>query len=504
MKITNPIAFFSYVRAVDEHEYGRLSELRKRLQGEVELQTGGSFPIFQDRNDIKWGQLWKERIKESVDSASFLIPIVTPSYFNSPACRDEFEAFEEREKTLGSKDLILPIYYVSCDVVEKITESADDPIAKVIRERNWADWRRYRFSDLKDPAVGSAIADLAVSIKARLDSLASIQAAAVDALSRKEDAPSVVRSKRRATLVKMKTHPRLTVRSTDVPELLPKGKVKVSSSVDRSEYYAFTKRYDEIIRAEELASPSEIAKLHAYLTMDIDPLSEENRNTLSRLRKRIELRVGRNDLCVCILIDNSGSMRGSKIRYTAAWTSLVVQNLEQCGVSTEVLGFTTRTWKGGQSRELWVSKGKPKQPGRLNDLRHIVYKEAGESLRKSEPSFALMLREGLLKENIDGEALLWAVERIQKIDAKKRMILVLSDGAPVDDSTLSESDGGFLSDHLSQAVNWIGVSKVVDSIVGLGIEYSDERFYPTMLSGSLDNIGILALEAVADFVESGA
>ena len=169
VKSRDPVAFFSYVRLVDEHEGGRLTEFRKRLSNEVEIHAGTPFPIFQDRNDIEWGQQWKERIEESIDAVTFLIPIVTPNFFESPACRDELETFLEREEKLERNDLILPVYYVDCPVLNDEEKRRADPLAEVIASRQRVDWRDLRFDPMTSPQVGKKLAQMAVQVRDALE-----------------------------------------------------------------------------------------------------------------------------------------------------------------------------------------------------------------------------------------------------------------------------------------------------------------------------------------------
>src|SRR6266446_5446210 len=168
-----PVAFFSYVRSDDAHDLGRISELRRKLEGEVQMQTCRAFHIFQDRNDISWGEQWKERIEGALRGVTFLIPIVTPSYFQSPACRAEFQTFLIRERELGEERLILPIYYVTCDEMDSDLETADE-IAAVLKARNWADWRGFRFKELTSPELREQIALLATTIKATIKVLETV------------------------------------------------------------------------------------------------------------------------------------------------------------------------------------------------------------------------------------------------------------------------------------------------------------------------------------------
>jgi len=179
---------------------------------------------------------------------------------------------------------------------------------------------------------------------------------------------------------------------------------------------------------------------------------------------------------VTLLIDNSGSMRGRPITIAAIAADILARTLERCGVKVEILGFTTKAWKGGQSREKWLSGGKPSNPGRLNDLRHIVYKAADAPWRRARRSLGLMLREGILKENIDGEALLWAFNRLLARPEQRRILMVISDGAPVDDSTLSVNAGNYLERHLRQVIETIENRSSVE-LVAIGIGHDVTRYY---------------------------
>jgi cobaltochelatase CobT len=182
------------------------------------------------------------------------------------------------------------------------------------------------------------------------------------------------------------------------------------------------------------------------------------------------------DTVVCLLIDNSGSMRGRPITVAAMSADILARTLERCGVKVEILGFTTRAWKGGMSRERWVAEGKPKNPGRLNDLRHIVYKDAEQPWRRARRNLGLMLREGLLKENIDGEALLWAHHRLLGRPEQRRIMMVISDGAPVDDATLSANPGNYLERHLRDVITWIETQSPVE-VTAIGIGHDVTRYY---------------------------
>jgi cobaltochelatase CobT len=194
------------------------------------------------------------------------------------------------------------------------------------------------------------------------------------------------------------------------------------------------------------------------------------------LSYKIERDTEFKDTVVSLLIDNSGSMRGRPISIAATCADVLARTLERCGVATEILGFTTRGWKGGQSREMWLAEGRPPLPGRLNDLRHIIYKRADQPYRHARKSLGLMMREGLLKENIDGEALLWAHNRVLARPEERRILLVISDGAPVDDSTASANGGTYLEKHLRQVIGWIEGRSTVE-LAAIGIGHDVTRYY---------------------------
>jgi cobaltochelatase CobT len=194
------------------------------------------------------------------------------------------------------------------------------------------------------------------------------------------------------------------------------------------------------------------------------------------LSYKIERDTEFKDTVVSLLIDNSGSMRGRPIAIAAICGDILARTLERCGVQTEILGFTTRGWKGGQSRETWLAAGRPPNPGRLNDLRHIVYKRADEPYRHARRNLGLMMREGLLKENIDGEALLWAHNRLIARPEERRILMVISDGAPVDDSTASANGGSYLERHLRQVIEWIERRSTVE-LLAIGIGHDVTRYY---------------------------
>jgi cobaltochelatase CobT len=210
--------------------------------------------------------------------------------------------------------------------------------------------------------------------------------------------------------------------------------------------------------------------------LDAGKLSRVVTNPLLPLSFKMERDTDFRDTVVTLLIDNSGSMRGRPITVAAMCADILARTLERCSVKVEILGFTTRAWKGGQSREKWLREGKPVAPGRLNDLRHIVYKSADAPWRRARRGLGLMMREGLLKENIDGEALVWAHNRLVYRPEQRRILMVISDGAPVDDSTLSVNTGNYLEKHLRSAINWIETQSPVE-LIAIGIGHDVTRYY---------------------------
>jgi cobaltochelatase CobT len=280
-----------------------------------------------------------------------------------------------------------------------------------------------------------------------------------------------------------------------------------------TDYKPFTTRFDEIVAAGELCDEEELSRLRAYLDQQMSSLGGVVTRLANRLQRRLMAQQARSwdfdqeegmldaarlarvitspghslsykieretdfkDTVVSLLIDNSGSMRGRPISIAATCADVLARTLERCGVATEILGFTTRGWKGGQSRELWLSEGRPPLPGRLNDLRHIIYKRADQPYRHARKSLGLMMREGLLKENIDGEALLWAHNRLLARPEERRILLVISDGAPVDDSTASANGGTYLERHLRQVIGWIEGRSAVE-LAAIGIGHDVTRYY---------------------------
>jgi cobaltochelatase CobT len=263
------------------------------------------------------------------------------------------------------------------------------------------------------------------------------------------------------------------------------------------DYQSYTTRFDETIEAGELCTEEELTRLRAYLDQQLTHLQGAVTKLANRLQEglldaarlarivvspghslsyRIERETDFRDTIVSLLIDNSGSMRGRPISIAAISADIMARTLERCGVKVEILGFTTRAWKGGQSRESWLQAGRPTAPGRLNDLRHIVYKRADEPYRRARKNLGLMMREGLLKENIDGEALLWAHSRLIARPEERKILMVISDGAPVDDSTLSVNSGSYLERHLRQVIGWIE-SRSPAQLVAIGIGHDVTRYY---------------------------
>ncbi len=284
---------------------------------------------------------------------------------------------------------------------------------------------------------------------------------------------------------------------------------KVSTAL----YHPFTVEFDEVIGAETLCDPEELTRLRQQLDQQLSHLQGMVSKLANRLQRNLMAKQQRSwhfdleegildagrlsrvvidpmhplsfkqesetdfrDTVVTLLIDNSGSMRGRPITVAAMSADILARTLERCGVKVEVLGFTTRSWKGGSSREKWVADGKPKNPGRLNDLRHIVYKSADTPWRRARTNLGLMLREGLLKENIDGEALLWAHNRLLGRPEQRRILMVISDGAPVDDATLSANPGNYLEKHLRDVIEWIETRSPVE-LTAIGIGHDVTRYY---------------------------
>jgi len=279
------------------------------------------------------------------------------------------------------------------------------------------------------------------------------------------------------------------------------------------EYKIFTYQFDEITKAENLENSDEAIKLRKTLDQQLLSFQDIITKLANKLQRQLLAKQSRawdfdleeglldssklpriimdpynslsfkkekeldfKDTVVTLLIDNSGSMRGRPITIAAICADILSRTLERCSVKVEILGFTTKNWKGGQSRELWNKKSKPKTPGRLNDLRHIIYKSADTHWRQSKNNLGLMLKEGLLKENIDGEAIFWAFNRLKKRKEERKILMVISDGAPVDDSTLSVNSGDFLEKHLKKMVKFIEEKTEIE-ILAIGIGHDVSRYY---------------------------
>ncbi len=306
-------------------------------------------------------------------------------------------------------------------------------------------------------------------------------------------------------------------------------------------YLPYTGEHDEIVAAEELCDADELARLRHHLDQQLASLQGVVSRLANRLQRRLmaqqvrawefdleeglldaarlarivadplrslsykmEKQTDFRDTVVSLLIDNSGSMRGRPISVAAMSADILARTLERCGVKTEILGFTTRAWKGGQAREQWLAAGKPANPGRLNDLRHIVYKEADSPLRRSRRNLGLMLREGILKENIDGEALLWAHQRLIGRPEERRILMVISDGAPVDDSTLSVNPGNYLERHLRQVIEWIETRSPVE-LIAIGIGHDVTRYYQHAVTiFDADQLGGAMMEQLAGLFDEEA
>ncbi len=284
------------------------------------------------------------------------------------------------------------------------------------------------------------------------------------------------------------------------------------NSIDK-EYKIFTTEFDEIAKAESLETSEEIIKLRKSLDQQLVSFQDLISKLANKLQRQLLAKQNRawefdleeglldsskltriiidphnslsfkkekdldfKDTVVTLLIDNSGSMRGRPITIAAICADILSRTLERCSVKVEILGFTTKNWKGGKSREYWNKKNKPKTPGRLNDLRHIIYKSADTHWRQSKKNLGLMLKEGLLKENIDGEAISWAFNRLKKRKEERKILMIISDGAPVDDSTLSVNSGDFLEKHLKKVVNFIESTNDVE-ILAIGIGHDVSRYY---------------------------
>lgn len=307
------------------------------------------------------------------------------------------------------------------------------------------------------------------------------------------------------------------------------------------EYHAFTTRFDEEVHADDLCDTEELTRLRAHLDKQISHLQGVVARLANRLQRRLLAQQNRawefdleegvldparlsrvvtdptaaltfkrerdtdfRDTVVTLLIDNSGSMRGRPITVAATCADILARTLERCGVKVEVLGFTTRAWKGGQSREAWLAAGKPAAPGRLNDLRHIIYKPADAPWRRARRSLGLMMREGLLKENIDGEALDWAHKRLLARTESRRILMMISDGAPVDDSTLSVNPGNYLERHLRHIISQIENRSPVE-LIAIGIGHDVTRYYRRAVTiVDAEELGGVMTEKLAELFDEKA
>ena len=301
------------------------------------------------------------------------------------------------------------------------------------------------------------------------------------------------------------------------------------------DYKVFTKEFDEISKAENLESLEEITKLRKNLDQQLITFQDLITKLANKLQRQLlasqkrawefdleeglldssklpriiidpynslsfkkEKDLDFKDTVVTLLIDNSGSMRGRPITIAAICADILSRTLERCSVKVEILGFTTKNWKGGNCRDMWNNSGKPKKPGRLNELRHIIYKSGDAPWRKSKNNLGLMLKEGLLKENIDGEAILWAYNRIKKRNEERKILMIISDGAPVDDSTLSVNSGDFLEKHLKKVVKTIENKKDIE-ILAIGIGHDVSRYYDRAIKISdVQELGDVMINQLSD------
>ena len=306
-------------------------------------------------------------------------------------------------------------------------------------------------------------------------------------------------------------------------------------------YKTFTRNHDEEIAAENLSTPDELERLRSFLDKELRHLQSVVGRLANKLQRKLMAQQNRawdfdleegmldaarltrvvidplhalsfknereatfRDTVVTLLLDNSGSMRGRPIMVAACCADILARTLERCGVKVEILGFTTKAWKGGQAREAWLAAGKPANPGRLNDLRHIIYKPADAPWRRAKLSLALMMREGLLKENIDGEALAWAHRRLLARPERRRILMMISDGAPVDDSTLSVNTGSYLEQHLRQVIEEIETRSPVE-LIAIGIGHDVTRYYrrAVTITDPAELAGAMTDKLVEMFEEGG-
>ena len=309
---------------------------------------------------------------------------------------------------------------------------------------------------------------------------------------------------------------------------------KIESVNNLETYKIYDNSFDEIINAEDLCDIKELEKLRRNLDQQVFTfqtliikianrlqrklLAQQNRhwdfnmeegyldtsklakiiaNPNNKLSYKVEKEIEFKDTIVSLLIDNSGSMRGRPITVAALCSDILAKTLERCLIKSEILGFTTKAWKGGKSRENWIKNGKPSNPGRLNDLRHIIYKSADSPWRRSKKNLGLLLKEGILKENVDGEALSWAYRRLQYKQEKRKILIVISDGAPVDDSTLSVNPGNYLEKNLRDVINEVEKNKEVE-LIAIGIGHDVSRYYSKAVTiMDVDQLGEVLLNQLS-------
>ena len=314
---------------------------------------------------------------------------------------------------------------------------------------------------------------------------------------------------------------------------------KLNSKIGDKEYHIYTNQFDEIAKAEILEANDEILKLRKNLDQQLTSFQDLITKLANKLQRQLLAKQNRSwefdleeglldsskltriimdpqnslsfkkekdlefkDTIVTLLIDNSGSMRGRPITIAAICADILSRTLERCSVKVEILGFTTKNWKGGKSREEWNKNSKPKNPGRLNDLRHIIYKSADAHWRQSKKNLGLMLKEGLLKENIDGEAISWAFNRLKKRKEERKILMVISDGAPVDDSTLSVNSGDFLEKHLKKIVKFIENKSDIE-ILAIGIGHDVSRYYNKAIKiADVQELGDVMIEQLGGLFEN--
>ena len=316
------------------------------------------------------------------------------------------------------------------------------------------------------------------------------------------------------------------------------GESPYKTQQNENAYKIFTTEFDEVVDASDLCDPAELERLRSMLDRHLENLHQMIGKLANRLQRKLmafqnrtwefDLEEGMldagklhrvvtqpfsalsykqeedtkfKDTVVTLLLDNSGSMRGRPITIAAVTADILARTLERCGVKVEILGFTTKAWKGGLSREAWQAAGKPAMPGRLNDLRHVIYKSADQPMRRARKSLGLMLREGILKENIDGEALVWAHDRLIGRHEDRKIMMVISDGAPVDDSTLSSNSGNYLEKHLRHVINMIETRSPVQ-LLAIGIGHDVTRYYKRAVTiTDVDQLGGTVMAELADLFD---